>query len=42
MTKLGHRFYEEAPQTEWIIHLPVVNVRSGEPFNQRYIDLTPD
>ena len=41
VTKLGRRFYEEAPQTEWIIHLPVVNVRNGEPFNPRYIDLTP-
>ena len=42
MTKVGRRFYEEAPQTEWIIHLPVVNVRNEETFNARYIDLTPD
>ena len=41
-TKAGRRFYEEAPQTEWIIHLPVVNVRSGQQFNERYIDLTPE
>ena len=41
VTKLGRRFYEEAPQTEWIIHLPVVNVRNDQPFNERYIDLTP-
>ena len=42
VTKLGRRFYEESPQTEWIIHLPVVNVRNGQKFNERYIDLTPD
>ena len=41
-TKAGRRFYEEAPQTEWIIHLPVVEVRGGKKFNERYIDLTPD
>ena len=40
--KLGRRFYEEAPQTEWIIHLPIINVRDGEFFNPRYIDLTPE
>ena len=42
VTKLGRRFYEEAPQTEWIIHLPVAEVRNGKKFNERYIDLTPD
>ena len=42
VTKLGRRFYEEAPQTEWIIHLPIVNMRNDEPFNPRYIDLTPE
>ena len=41
VTKLGRRFYEEAPQTEWNFHLPVVNVRNNKPFNERYIDLTP-
>ena len=41
VTKLGRRFYEESPQMEWIIHLPVVNMRNGQPFNERYIDLTP-
>ena len=40
-TKAGRRFYEETPQTEWLIHLPVVNVRNDEKFNPRYIDLTP-
>ena len=42
VTKLGRKFYEEAPPTEWIIHLPVVEVRSGKKFNERYIDLTPN
>ena len=42
VTKVGRRFYEEAPQTEWIIHLPIVNVRNEEAFNARYLDLTPD
>ena len=42
VTKVGRRFYEETPQTEWIIHLPVVNVRNEENFNGRYIDLTPE
>ena len=41
VTRLGRRFYEESPQMEWIIHLPVVNVRNGQPFNECYIDLTP-
>ena len=41
VTRLGRRFYEEAPQTEWIFHLPIVNVRNGQQFNERYIDLTP-
>ena len=30
VTKLGRRFYEEAPQTECIIHLPVVQVRNNK------------
>ena len=42
VTKVGRRFYEGAPQTEWIIHLPVVEVRNGKTFNERYFDLTPD
>ena len=42
VTKLGRRFYEESPQTEWVIHLPVVNVRNNKKFSERYIDLTPD
>ena len=41
VTKLGRRFYEEAPQTEWIINLPMAYVRNGQTFNNRYIDLTP-
>ena len=41
-TKTGRRFYEETPQMEWLIHLPVVNVRDGQKFNSRYIDLTPE
>ena len=41
-TKAGRRFYEEAPQTEWISHLPVVNVRNGQTLNKRYIDLPPE
>ena len=41
VTKLGRRFYEEAPQTEWVIHLPVALVRNNKKFNERYIDLTP-
>ena len=41
-TEMGCRFYEEAPQTEWVIHLPVVEVRSEKKLNERYIDLTPE
>ena len=28
VTKKGRKFYNEAPTTEWIIHLPIAN-RSG-------------
>ena len=41
-TKAGRWFYEEAPQTEWIVHLPTVNVCGGQRFKERYIDLAPD
>ena len=35
VAKLGRRFYEEAPPTEWIIHLPVVQARNNKKFNER-------
>ena len=41
VTKVGRRFYEEAPQTEWIIHLPIVNKRGEQACNARYLALTP-
>ena len=45
VTKQGRRFYAEAPQTEWIIHIPVVFRRTLENgqysyFNPRTIDMT--
>ena len=47
VTKAGRRFYSEAPQTEWIIHLPVVyrRTRPGSGvsyFNPRTLDMTED
>ena len=35
VTKVGRRFYEEAPQTEWMTHLPIGNARNEEAFNTR-------
>ena len=31
VTKKGRRFYNEAPTTEWIIHLPIANWRGRRP-----------
>ena len=31
VTKKGRRFYNEAPTTEWIIHLPIANRRGRRP-----------
>ena len=38
----GHRFYNEAPTTEWLIHLPISNRRNGNLFDPRWYDLTPE
>ena len=29
-TKQGRRFYEEAPQTQWTVHVPVIPYRKSE------------
>ena len=42
VTKKGRIFYNEAPVTEWIIHLPIANIRSGQLFDPRWHDLTPE
>ena len=42
VTKKGRRFYNEAPTTEWIIHLPISNRRNGNLFDPRWFDLTPE
>ena len=40
VTRKGRRFYNEAPTTEWIIHLPISNRRNGNLFDPRWYDLT--
>ena len=30
VTKQGRRFYEEAPQTQWIVHVPIIPLRIDE------------
>ena len=42
VTKNGRRFYNEAPTTEWIIHLPIANRRNGKLFDPRWHDMTPE
>ena len=46
VTLQGRRFYSEAPQTKWLVHLPVVNVRSVDGrrayFGHRIITLTEE
>ena len=42
VTKKGRRFYNEAPTTEWIIHLPIANRRGEKTFDPRWHDLTPE
>ena len=42
VTKKGRRFYQEAPVTEWMIHLPIANRRNGKLFDPRWHDLTPE
>ena len=27
VTTQGRRFYEEAPQTQWIVHVPIIPLR---------------
>ena len=38
----GRMFYEEAPLTEWLTHLPMVDVHNGQTFNECYIGMTPE
>ena len=45
-TKQGRRFYEEAPQTQWIVHVPVIPYKyndEGEKvyFNIRHVKYHP-
>ena len=42
VTKKGRRFYNEAPVTEWIIHLPIANRRNEKLFDHRWHDMTPE
>ena len=35
-TKQGRRFYEEAPQTQWIVHVPVIHYRISDEGRRRY------
>ena len=42
VTKKGRRFYNEAPVTEWIIHLPIANIRNEKLFDPRWHDMTPE
>ena len=42
VTNAGRRFYQDAPQTQWIVNVPVISVRGtrGGTFNPRYIPIT--
>ena len=36
-TKQGRRFYEEAPQTQWIVHVPVIPYRVDDEGRRQHV-----
>ena len=45
-TKQGRRFYEEAPQTQWIVHVPVIPLKVDDEgrkiyFHRRHMKYRP-